>query len=320
MPVALAVGVVAAAGIGAVAMSSASNKAANASQVATDASVANNRETLASEEKRNTETLAAAQARTQGAIDTTTGAQNQSYEDILAHQNENKGIWQGFRDSLTPYTDLGKSGAAALANPGQAFSTSPDFNFRLQTGLNSVGQNKAVNGLLKSGSALKALNNYGSNTASNEFSNWWARQNGLVGTGLTAEGYDRTGVAGITGANDTISNADNSRAIAVGNAATGAATNVNSLAGSLNNNLNASATNLNNNNNDSIQSNATNQGNAGLVQANAVGNFAGSAVSSIGDILSKYSMNSTGSSYSAANNNAPWGDTVSPGYAGVVVA
>lgn len=298
MPVALAVGVVAAAGIGAVASSNAASKAANASQAATDASVLNNRETLE-----------AAKERTDNAIATTTGAQNQSYDDVLARQTENKGIWQGFRDSLTPYTDLGKQGAAALSDPNKAFSVSPDFNFRLGVGQNAVATNKSVNGLLKSGSALKAINNYSQNTAANEFSNWWARQQGLVTSGLTATGFDATGARGITGANDTISNADNSRAVAIGNAVTGGATNINAI-----------ATNLNNNTNSTLQDNATNQGNAALTQANATGNFAGSAVIGLDDLISKYAKNSTGSSYAPANSNVPWGDAVVPNYSGVVGA
>ena len=56
----------------------------------------------------------------------------------------------------------------------------------MNAGLESVTQNRAVNGLLNSGSALRGLNDYAQNTASNEFGNWWNRQSGLAGVGQAA--------------------------------------------------------------------------------------------------------------------------------------
>lgn len=88
-----------------------------------------------------------------------------------------------------PYIDAGQSALERISNPNdfiKYFAASPDFNFRLSEGMRAVGQNKAVNGLLRSGSALRAISDYGQNTAAGEFGNWWNRQSGLAGLGKSA--------------------------------------------------------------------------------------------------------------------------------------
>jgi hypothetical protein len=90
------------------------------------------------------------------------------------------------RADQEPWRQAGVGALNALANPNANFQASPDYQFRMSAGLEGVTQNRAVSGLLNSGSALRGLNDYAQNTASNEFGNWWNRQSGLAGVGQTA--------------------------------------------------------------------------------------------------------------------------------------
>jgi hypothetical protein len=101
----------------------------------------------------------------------------------------NKYIFDTQRSDNAPWRTAGAAALARISNPSTVmgnFQASPDYNFRLQQGLAGVTQNQAVNGLLKSGSSLKALNDYAQNTASGEFGNWWNRQAGLANVGQAA--------------------------------------------------------------------------------------------------------------------------------------
>lgn len=87
-----------------------------------------------------------------------------------------------------PYRNVGQMGITALQDPNKFFYASPDYAFRLGQGMEAIGQNNAVNGMLKSGGTLKALNNYAQQTAGSEFGNWWNRNFNLGQLGLQATG------------------------------------------------------------------------------------------------------------------------------------
>lgn len=305
MPIGAAIGIAGVTTAGATL--SASSKASSASQKATDASVANNQAMLADEDKQQQIAIQAARDNTSAALQTVRDTQGGSLNAITASQlaarDANNGVWSDYRSGLTPYLDAGRTAVGNLANPNASFAVSPDYNFRLSQGEDAVTTNKAVNGLLKSGSALKAVNDYAQNTASGEFANWWSRQQGLAGTGIQAEGLDATGASGQVGANksaaDTISNATQANANAISNAAVGAGnTNTNVAVGAADNTAQAIA-NATQSNNNAIQANATNQGNAALATANGVS----TGIGSIADLLAKYGGQTTASSYNVANNN-----------------
>lgn len=95
-----------------------------------------------------------------------------------------------------------KSGATALSNlqDPNAFMTSPGYQFRMGQGLEAVAGNKAVNGLLRSGGAMKALNDYGQGMASDEYGKWFGQQSSIAGMGLTGVGIG-AGVANQNSAN-----------------------------------------------------------------------------------------------------------------------
>lgn len=87
-----------------------------------------------------------------------------------------------------PYSTAGTTALAGLQDPANAFAASPDYQYRLDQGLDAVTQSHAVGGMLHSGATLQDLQTEGQGQASNEFGNWWDRQSGLAGMGLHATG------------------------------------------------------------------------------------------------------------------------------------
>ena len=87
-----------------------------------------------------------------------------------------------------PYRAAGEKAVGALQDPNKFFTASPGYEWRLGQGLEAVSQNKAVNGMLKSGSHMKDLNNYAQNQASSEFGKWWDQNFSMGQLGLQATG------------------------------------------------------------------------------------------------------------------------------------
>lgn len=118
----------------------------------------------------------------------------------LAYQKEQQGkVWS----AADPYMKAGAGAVANLTDPN-AFMTSPGYQFRLQQGLEGVTGSKAVNGLLRSGGALKAVNDYAQGAASDEFGRWHGQQMGVANLGLSGVGIG----AGVANANSANSAAD----------------------------------------------------------------------------------------------------------------
>lgn len=90
------------------------------------------------------------------------------------------------RADQEPWRKFGQNALANLSDPMKNFQESPDYQFRLSRGLEGVTQNKAVAGLLKSGSALKGLNDYAGASAAAEYGDWYNRQLAGSGMGQTA--------------------------------------------------------------------------------------------------------------------------------------
>lgn len=84
-----------------------------------------------------------------------------------------------------PYAEAGAGALERLQDP-TAFETSPGYAFRLAQGEEAIQRASGVSGSPYGGRTLKALQDYAQNTASAEYGNWWNRQAGLAGMGLTA--------------------------------------------------------------------------------------------------------------------------------------
>jgi len=91
---------------------------------------------------------------------------------------------------------LGNGGTQAQQDAFNNFKNSSGYNFDLQQGTNAITGNAAANGLLNSGSTLKAISNYGQNTANNFLQQYIQNQSGLAGLGIQANNS-------ITGAGQT---------------------------------------------------------------------------------------------------------------------
>lgn len=123
----------------------------------------------------------------------TNKADKLSKQALAQQQAQQERVWS----SVDPYMKAGVDASNQLSNPAESFTTSPGYNFRMDQGVEAVAGSKAVNGLLRSGGAMKALNDYGQGMASNEFGNWWQQQQGRVNTGISASGIG----AGVANAN-----------------------------------------------------------------------------------------------------------------------
>jgi len=95
---------------------------------------------------------------------------------------------------LTGYDALNRLGQAS-AGDMSGFFASPDYNFRRTEGTRGINNSFAARGGALSGNALRALSDFNSGLASQEYGNWWNRQAGRAGIGQTA-----TNAAGQLGA------------------------------------------------------------------------------------------------------------------------
>ena len=117
------------------------------------------------------------------------------------NQNVNQAQEQGTQAGGLLSALLGLGGDQQAADQAfQQFQDSTGFQFRVNQGLEAINQNSAASGLLNSGSTLKALNQFGQNSASAEFQNFLGELSGVQAQGLNAA--QTVGSAGSTaGAN-----------------------------------------------------------------------------------------------------------------------
>jgi hypothetical protein len=127
-------------------------------------------------------------------------------------------VWAEQNGALAPQTLSAPvpQGAIQAQNPWDQFRNSTNYQFRFNEGMKGLNQNYAARGLLESGAAMKGINNYAQNFASNELGNYMAllsnQQNmGMSGASALA-GVGQNMVNNITANN-------NSGASAVANAA-----------------------------------------------------------------------------------------------------
>lgn len=91
-----------------------------------------------------------------------------------------------------PFVDNGRAALDTLSDPNRmmaAFQTDPGYQFRMQQGMEAVNQNKAVQGLLRSGSTIKDSIGFGQGLASSEYDKVYNRlfdraQLGMQGVGV----------------------------------------------------------------------------------------------------------------------------------------
>lgn len=90
---------------------------------------------------------------------------------------------------------LGLNGATGNAAATSAFQSSPGYQFQLGQGLQALDRSAAAKGLLGSGNALTAAEQYGQGLANQDYGNWLGRLSGLGSQGLQAA-FGQTGRQG----------------------------------------------------------------------------------------------------------------------------
>jgi len=111
--------------------------------------------------------------------------QREGYDAASAEQARQYDIT---REDYAPYREAGAGALNRLTSASEGdfsqFLASPGYEFRRSEGIRDIGNTFSARG--SGGNALKALAEYNSGLASNEFGNWWNRQAGLAGIGQTA--------------------------------------------------------------------------------------------------------------------------------------
>ena len=81
---------------------------------------------------------------------------------------------------------LGLNGQQGQNDAFNTWKNSTGYQFGLDQGMNSITGNAATQGLLNSGSTLKALNTYGQNYADTQYQNYLNPLQNLLGSGISA--------------------------------------------------------------------------------------------------------------------------------------
>jgi hypothetical protein len=89
--------------------------------------------------------------------------------------------------NFAPYLQLGEQATGKLGDimsgKMDSFFTSPDYNFRVQEGMNALQNSAAARGGLLSGNAMRGITSFGQNLAAGEFQNYWNRNFQAAGLG-----------------------------------------------------------------------------------------------------------------------------------------
>lgn len=152
----------------------------------------------------------ATNAQTQAAADA-----NKLQWDMYQQQRTDQAPWrevgQGALGQLAqlyniPYKNADGTAGAQRAEGDRfgGFFESPDYQFRMDQGVNALDRSASARGAMGSGGALKAITRYGQGLASSEYGNWYNRLAGLAGVGQAAT--NQTGQAGQNYANQANQN------------------------------------------------------------------------------------------------------------------
>lgn len=115
------------------------------------------------------------------------GPNGRFLNDTNADINALWGQWEEGRMADLAASREASGGGNQLAGPDySAFYQSPDYQFRLNQGLNAVQNSAAAQGGLYSGNALRGITDYGQGLAASEFGNYVNRQLALAGMGQAA--------------------------------------------------------------------------------------------------------------------------------------
>lgn len=113
----------------------------------------------------------------------------------------------GAAQAINPYdiTSRAPDRLAAMSDRGlySGFEQDPGYQFRLQQGEQAINRSAAAHGGRLGGATLKALSDYGQQTASQEFQNFAARRQAEAGVAGQADQYQLAALTNQAGRSDT---------------------------------------------------------------------------------------------------------------------
>lgn len=133
-------------------------------------------------------------------------------------------VWAEQNGSMAPQTLSAPvpQGGVMAQNPWDQFRNSTNYQFRLGEGLGALNRNYAARGLLESGAAMKGINNYAQQFASNELGSYMALLSGQQNMGMAGAsalaGVGQNMVSNITANNNAGASAAANAALINGNA------------------------------------------------------------------------------------------------------
>lgn len=132
------------------------------------------------------------------------------------------------REAAQAYANANLTGGTEYGG----FTATPGYEFRLKQGTDAIESSAAARGGLYSGAAMRDLNRFGQDYASNEFNNYMSNLFNVSGSGQNAAAMQGTatmqGAANVGNSLGAIGNAQAAGAIGQGNAIAGG---INNLAG-----------------------------------------------------------------------------------------
>lgn len=115
------------------------------------------------------------------AMDAETAAYQQAIEEQRRQYDQN-------RQDMMPWLTAGQGALGNLQNPQASFAASPGYEWARNEGQRGIGNSFAARGGAASGNALRALSEFNTGLAQQDYGNWWNQQAGLAGVGQTAAG------------------------------------------------------------------------------------------------------------------------------------
>lgn len=129
--------------------------------------------------------------------------------------------YQQSRADLAPWRTQGTTAINALGQGmtgtqdqrnafAEMFQTDPGYDFRFNQGVKALDHSAASHGLLQSGAQEKALTDYGQNTGTQAYGDWYNRLSALAGVGQNAANTGATvGQAGAQAAGNALVSGNN---------------------------------------------------------------------------------------------------------------
>jgi hypothetical protein len=110
-------------------------------------------------------------------------AETAAYQQAIDEQRRQ---YDQTRADLQPWMTAGQGALNNLQNPAASFAASPGYAWARSEGQRDIGNSFAARGGAASGNALRALSEFNTGLAQQDYGNWWNQQAGLAGVGQNA--------------------------------------------------------------------------------------------------------------------------------------